>query len=362
MNTCPKKMINGPCGGYRGALCEDERLSCVWISAYYSALKRGTLEKMFTLKLDPGFRVNNYYPVARRPRRAIEKILSGGAFLVYEYTPKPYSSPLNIPQDLKEISSVYDGVDFVDNPGGYPIPSPLPYASIAKSHYRDMHVSIQLTARNRDRNQIASEILAASLAGLDAIVATTGDLDDGGKGVWDLDAPRIIYLARLILDLGLDHMGRKIGLGGEGMAIACSANINAEPLEPEALKIRVKRRAGAEIVITQPVFDPERLDRFRKLVRQALGGEEIPIIVGIIPVMSRKIASFFQNKVSVKIPEKITKILSSERIDKEELLKTNIEVLEKIAGEISHNAFYISAFGDHKLGYKIGISIRKTIT
>lgn len=362
MNTCPKRMINGPCGGYKGTSCEDERLSCVWIVAYYSALKRGTLDRMFTLKLDPGFKVNSYYPVARRPRGAVERILGGKVFMVYEHTPKPYSSPLYAVDDLEDISSVYDGVDFVDNPGGYPIPSSLPYASMAKNRYRDMHVSIQITARNRDRNQIASEILAASLAGLDAIVATTGDLDENGKGVWDLDAPRIIYLARLILDLGLDHAGRRVGLGGEGTTIACSVNINAEPLEPEVLKLRVKRRAGAELVITQPVFEPQRVDRFRRMVRDLLRGDEIPMIIGIIPVMSRKIASFFQNKVGIKIPEKLLKILSSEKIDREELLKTNIEVLEKIASEVSHNAFYISAFGDHRLGYEIGLSIRKTIS
>jgi 5,10-methylenetetrahydrofolate reductase len=361
LNTCPKRMINGPCGGYRDTVCEDERLTCVWIMAYYTAIKRGTVDRMFTLKLDSGFKINNYYPIPRRPRGAVEKILGGRVFMVYEYTPKPYSSPLNIPSELRGIASIYDGVDFVDNPGGYPIPSSLPYASIAKNSYRDMHVSIQLTARNRDRSQIASEILAASLSGIDAIVATTGDLDDSGKGVWDLDAPRIIYLARLILDLGLDHLGRRVGLGGEGMAIACSVNINARPLEPEILKLRVKRRAGAEIVITQPVFEPEILGRFRRMTKDLLG-EEMPMILGIIPIMSRKIASFFQNKVGIKIPEKISKILSSERIDKEELLKTNIEVIENIAREVAHNAFYISAFGDHKLGYEIGRTIRRALS
>ncbi len=362
MNTCPKRMINGPCGGYRGAVCEDERLTCVWIMAYYSAIKRGSVEKMFSLKLDPGFRINSYYPVPRRSRGAIEKILGGGVFMVYEYTPKPYSGPLNIPRELSGISSIYDGVDFVDNPGGYPIPSSLPYASIAKSHYRDMHVSMQITARNRDRSQIVSDILAASLAGVDAIVATTGDLDYSGRGVWDLDAPRMIYLARLVLDLGLDHMGRRVGPGGEGMAIACSVNINAEPLEPEVLKLRVKRRAGAEIVITQPVFGLERLARFRRMARDLLGGEEIPLILGIIPVMSRKIASFFQNKVGVKIPERIVKILARDRIDSDELLKTNIDIIERMVRESSHNAFYISAFGDHRLGREIGLVVRRALS
>jgi 5,10-methylenetetrahydrofolate reductase len=362
MNTCPKKMINGPCGGYIGTLCEDRSLKCVWILAYFAAYKRGSLDKMFTLKLDPGFRVNSYRPVARRRRGAVDMTLSGRSFLVYEYTPKPYSGPLNIGDEISKLVGVYSGVDFVDNPGGYPIPSSLPYAVAAKSIYRDLHVSIQITARNRDRNQIVSDVLAASLAGLDAIVATTGDLQDGGKGVWDLDAPRIIYLARLVLDLGLDHMGRRVGIGGEPMAIAGSININAEPLEPEILKIRVKIDAGAEFFITQPVVDIDRLYRFYRMARAILGNiDEIPIMIGIIPITSRRIASFFENKVGIKIPEKILEILRREKIDRDDIIKANLDLIESNLKRISHNAFYISAFGDHSLGVEIGKVVRSII-
>jgi len=362
MNTCPKRMINGPCGGYRGTICEDENLKCVWIVAYYTALKRGSLDKMFSLKLDPGFRVRVYRPAAKRPRGIVERILFGKPSIIYEYTPRPHTSPSFLVEELREISSIYHGVDFVDSPGGYPIPSPLAYASIVKSIYKHLHVSIQITARNRDRNQIVSDILAASLSGLDAIVATTGDLQPDEKGVWDLDAPRIIYLARLVLDLGVDHMGRRVGTGGEGMVVAASVNINAEPLEPEILKARVKMDAGAEMFITQPLFDLERFETFMKALKERLEAhKEIPVAVGIIPVTSRKIAQFFEKKVGVRIPDKIYSELRREKIDREALLKANLDTIEDIASKVNHNAFYISAFGDQRLGVEIAKVVRQVI-
>jgi homocysteine S-methyltransferase len=362
MNTCPKKMINGPCGGYRDTICEDDRLKCVWILAYYSALKRGTIDKMFRLKLDPSFKVSSYRPIAKRARGIVERILSGRTVIIYEYTPKPYTTPEALVKELEGIAGIYHGVDFVDNPGGYPIPSSLPYATITKNSYRSLHVSMQITARNRDRNQVVSDVLAASLAGLDAIVATTGDLQLDERGVWDLDAPRLIYLARLILDLGIDHTGRRVGVGGESMIIAASVNINAEPLEPEILKIRVKIDAGAEIFITQPVFDVERFRFFQRSFGEKVKNPfEIPIIVGIIPITSRKIHQFFERKVGIKIPEKISVELKKDKIDREALIKANLDVIEKIVREINHSSYYISAFGDHKLGVEIAKVVRSVV-
>jgi 5,10-methylenetetrahydrofolate reductase len=362
MNTCPKRMINGPCGGYRGTICEDDRLKCVWILAYYSAMERGSLGKMFQLKLDPGFRVSRYRPVVKRSRGVVDRILSGRTAIIYEYTPKPYASPENVVRELGEIVNIYHGVDFVDNPGGYPIPSSLPYAALVKNIYRSLHVSIQITARNKDRNQVVSDVLAASLAGLDAIVATTGDLQAGERGVWDLDAPRIIYLARLVLDLGIDHMGRRVGIGGEGVIIAASINANAEPLEPEILKIRVKMDAGAELFITQPVFDVNRFRFYQKLLGEKLGNSaEIPTMVGIIPITSRKVLQFFETKVGIKIPEKISMEIKRDRIDRDALIKANLDTIEKIVKEINHSSYYISAFGDNRLGVEIAKIVRGVI-
>lgn len=359
MNTCPKRMINGPCGGYRSERCEDERLVCVWIVAYYSAIKRGTLEKMFSLKLDPGFKVRDYVPPPMRPRKALKKILEGGPFMIYEYTPKHSRSPLNVDEELSGIVRIYDGVDIVDSPGGYPIPSPLPYAAVLKKTYRDrdLHVSIQITGRNRDRNQVVSDLVAAIASGVDGIVATTGDLQDSG-GVWDLDAPRIIYLARLVSDLGIDHAGRRVGSGGAGMVVAASINPHASPLEPEILKTRVKARAGAEMLITQPVFSPGDVARLEAGMK-SLGARGIPIVWGLMPVMSRKVASFFETKVGIKIPEKVSRALA--KGSREDLLTANIENVENIVRESGQSTFYISAFGDHYIGEVLGKTVRKAL-
>ena len=56
---------------------------------------------------------------------------------------------------------------------------------------------------------------------------------------------------------------------------------------------RTRRRAGAELVMTQPVYDPRTLERF--LDDAAPLG--LPVMVGILPLASHRNAEFLHNEV-----------------------------------------------------------------
>ena len=60
--------------------------------------------------------------------------------------------------------------------------------------------------------------------------------------------------------------------------------------------------AGAEYAITQPVFDPEQLERFLHSVEAF----RIPIIAGIWPLVSLRNAEFLANEVpGVSVPDEV---------------------------------------------------------
>ena len=63
----------------------------------------------------------------------------------------------------------------------------------------------------------------------------------------------------------------------------------------EAERLRTKLEAGANFVMTQPIFDPAVWRRFLDVY-----GEErlpVPVLIGILPLQSTKHAEFLNNEV-----------------------------------------------------------------
>ncbi|MBI2907735.1 MAG: methylenetetrahydrofolate reductase C-terminal domain-containing protein [Chloroflexi bacterium] len=49
--TCPKELMNGPCGGYKDGMCEvDPTRECTWISIYKRQEKLGQLDQFAEVK------------------------------------------------------------------------------------------------------------------------------------------------------------------------------------------------------------------------------------------------------------------------------------------------------------------------
>ncbi|MFB6263378.1 MAG: methylenetetrahydrofolate reductase, partial [Bradymonadaceae bacterium] len=63
-----------------------------------------------------------------------------------------------------------------------------------------------------------------------------------------------------------------------------------------------KKEAGANFVMTQPVYDPEVLERFLSDTEHL----EMPILVGILPLASHRNAEFLHNEIpGMSIPKEI---------------------------------------------------------
>ena len=70
----------------------------------------------------------------------------------------------------------------------------------------------------------------------------------------------------------------------------------------EIARLRLKREAGAEMVMTQPVYDPAVLSRFLDDV-EPLG---LPVLVGLLPLASYRNAEFLHNEVpGMQVPDAV---------------------------------------------------------
>ena len=161
-----------------------------------------------------------------------------------------------------------------------------------------------LTTRDWTVMGLESMLLGAHAEGVRNVLAITGDPPEvgdypGARGVYEIDA---IGLTRLLarMNRGEDYNGRPID-APTSFFIGVAVNPTPDDLDVEVDRFRQKVEAGARFAMTQIVYDLEHLDRFR----ERLGGEwPIPVIVGVFPLTSYRLALRLHNEVpGIVVPE-----------------------------------------------------------
>jgi homocysteine S-methyltransferase len=156
----------------------------------------------------------------------------------------------------------------------------------------------------RDRNilGIQSELLGTHKVGVRNLICITGDpprmgLYPDATAVFDVDAIGLVNIVRNLnhgLDIGGNPMGSQTAL-----LIGVGANPGALNMDEEIRRFEWKVEAGAEYVVTQPVFDLDLLESFLKRIEHV----KIPVLCGIWPLTSFRNAEFMVNELRVPVPE-----------------------------------------------------------
>ena len=168
-----------------------------------------------------------------------------------------------------------------------------------------MPALMHVTTRDRNVLGLVAHLLAAHELGVRNLVVITGDPPKMGDfpdatPVYDIDSIGLLRLVRG-LNLGFDPGGKPMGVA-TAFLCATGAEPAAKDYDREITRLRAKVEAGAELIMTQPVYDPDVLDRFLGDARP-LG---VPILVGLLPLASYRNAEFLHNEVpGMQIPEHI---------------------------------------------------------
>ncbi len=143
---------------------------------------------------------------------------------------------------------------------------------------------------------LESLLLGMHSEGVRNVLAITGDPPEvgdypGSRGVYEIDS---IGLTRLVtaLNRGEDFNGRPID-APTSFFVGVAVNPTADDLELEAERFRQKIEDGAKFAMTQIVFEIAALERFADLI----GGWSIPVLVGIFPLTSYRLALRLHNEV-----------------------------------------------------------------
>jgi homocysteine S-methyltransferase len=224
--------------------------------------------------------------------------------LVELVSPKGVSAK-KVVEKARKLS--HAGIDAINIPDGPRASARMSALALAVRIQTDVGIETVLHFACRDRNVIGmqSDLLGAWELGIRNILAITGDPPKLGNypdatAVFDVDA---IGLTNLLnrLNHGLDLAGNPIG-DPAGFSISVGVNPGAINLDEELRRLDWKIEAGAEYMITQPVFDVRILETFLKRIEHI----KIPVLCGIWPLISHRNAEFMNNEVpGASVPDEI---------------------------------------------------------
>lgn len=222
------------------------------------------------------------------------------------------------------------GIDAINIPDGPRASARMSALALAVTIQREVGIEPVLHFACRDRNVIGmqSDLLGAWALGIRNLIAITGDPPKLGNypdatAVFDVDA---IGLTNLIkrLNHGLDLAGNPIG-DPTGFCIGVGFNPGAINLDEELKRLDWKIEAGAEYIVTQPVFDIKILEKAMKRIEHV----KLPLLCGIWPLISYRNAEFMNNEVpGASVPPEIM-----ERMRKTTTKEEGFEEGVKIARE-----------------------------
>ena len=221
-------------------------------------------------------------------------------------------------------------------------------------HDLDLECVVHLTTRDRNLMALESELLGAHALGVRNILALTGDpprVGDypTGTGVWDVDSIGLVrILARL--NRGEDEAGAPIG-GRAGFTIACALDPTAEDPAREWDRLAQKLEAGAQLVMTQPLYDAAQVDAMLGEARRRFGprGFPVPVLLGILPLQSSRHAEFLHHEVpGITIPDGTRAAMRAAGEGAAEVgLATALALLRDVGSEVA-GTYVMPSFGRYE--------------
>ena len=175
---------------------------------------------------------------------------------------------------------------------------------------------LHFPTRGRNLLRVQGDLLAAHATGVRNIFVVMGDPTSIGDypeatDNYDVVPSGLVKLIKQGFNAGFDQHGDEIG-EATSFYVGCALNPGAANLEQELRVLKRKVEAGADFVLTQPVFEPELVENMITAYEKQYEPLGIPVMVGILPLFGIKHARFLDNEVpGISIPEALQKRIAA---------------------------------------------------
>ncbi len=197
-----------------------------------------------------------------------------------------------------------DAITLADNSLAILRVSNVAVASLLQQRHGIMPL-LHLSCRDHNLIGLQSGLMGIHALGFRHILPLTGDpakVGDhpGAASVYDVTSIQLIGIAKRMNE-GFNHNGKDLKRRTR-FVIGCTFNPNAKNLDAQLSRLERKVAAGADYVMTQPIFDPA----MARLVAEKTARFGLPIFLGVWPLMNGRQAEFLHHEVpGIIIPEAV---------------------------------------------------------
>ncbi len=251
------------------------------------------------------------------------------------------------------------GVDFIniaDSPMARVRMSALTLCYLIQNHV-GVETILHFTTRDRNLMGLQSDLIGAHALGVRNIIALTGDPPSLGDypnatPVYDVDS---IGLVRVIksFNQGVDAAGASIGQMAS-FTVAVAADPTRPDLEEEARRLNRKVEAGADLIMTQPVFDISIWTTFENMYTSMFGEIAVPVLLGVLPLQSHRHAEFLHNEVpGITLTNEARERM---RIAGSEGRKEGVRLAQELlrsARDVVHGVYIMPSFGRYEVAAEV---------
>lgn len=249
------------------------------------------------------------------------------------------------------------GVDVINVADGARAQARMGNLALCMRIQTDVGLPALMHVTSRDRNLLGhvAHLLAAHELSVHNLVVITGDPPKMGdfphaSAVYDTDSIGLLHLISA-MNRGFDPGGMPLG-GATRFLCATGAEPGAQDYSRELDRLRLKRDAGAELVMTQPVYDAAVLDRMLSDITPL----DMPVLVGLLPLASYRNAEFLHNEVpGMQVPEDVRERMrraGTGDAGRREGVAIAREMLEAVRDRVA-GAYIMPPFGRHELALQV---------
>ncbi|MCC6147164.1 MAG: bifunctional homocysteine S-methyltransferase/methylenetetrahydrofolate reductase [Anaerolineaceae bacterium] len=285
----------------------------------------------FTISTDEGEELSP----ADQPTELSKKLASGRYIIAVEMSPPRGLSAHKLLAGASLLAeSGADAINVADSPMARMRMSPWAVCNLVQKKV-GIETVLHFPTRGRSLIRVQGDLLASYALGVRNVFVVMGDptaigdypdaMDD-----YDLVPSGLIKLIKQGFNAGVDHAGVNIGQPTTFL-VGCALNL----LPPDPLKeiktLKKKIEAGADFILTQPVYDPKPVNAFLDLYQEAYGHLATPLIVGALPLASSRHANFLNQEVpGITVPESlIERMASSGENGAETGVEITLELIEE---------------------------------
>ncbi|MGD2205348.1 MAG: methylenetetrahydrofolate reductase [Anaerolineae bacterium] len=240
---------------------------------------------------------NNGYIVGSN----LEKALKAGHFVATGELGPPQSADRHeIEHKAEFLKGIVESVNITDNQTAVVRMSSISVAVMLME--LGIEPNIQMTARDRNRIAIQSDLLGAYALGARNLLCLTGDHQTFGnhpqaKNVHDIDSISMLQMCRDLRDKKIFECGDAVKGQEPRFFLGAAANPFADPFDFRPYRLGKKVKAGADFIQTQIIFNvPKFQDYMRRVVDLGLH-EQTYILAGVAPIKSVGAAKYMATKV-----------------------------------------------------------------